>query len=218
VTAGPVGILGGTFNPVHNGHLRLAIELRERLGLEEVRLVPAARPPHRDAPDCPAEVRAELVSLAVAGEPGLCCDDRELYRAGPSYTIDTLGDIRQALGAATPLCLLVGADALAGLDSWHRWRELLDVAHLVAVARPGWELPTGGVVGEWIQRHRDDDLERLRREPAGMLLVEPLRPLAISSTEIRSLVAAGRSARYLVPDRVWEHIKSAGLYAGDGKQ
>ena len=112
----PVGILGGTFNPVHHGHLRAALELRERLGLAEVRLMPAAQPPHRETPDCPAELRAEMVSLAIADEPGLVCDRRELLRQGPSYTIDSLEELRAELGEQTGLCLIVGVDAVAVFD------------------------------------------------------------------------------------------------------
>ena len=138
----PVGILGGTFNPIHYGHLRSALELRERLGLAEVRLVPAARPPHREQPECPVEQRADMVSLAIAGEPGLLCDRRELLREGPSYTVDSLQELRMQLGTEQSLYLIVGADALSAIDSWHRWQEIPALAHIVALARPGWGQPT----------------------------------------------------------------------------
>ena len=211
----PIGILGGTFNPVHYGHLRSALELRETLGLAEVRLMPAAQPPHREAPDCSASLRAELVSLAVAGEPGLCCDRRELGRTGPSYTIDSLQELRTELGPDSSLCLIVGADALAALDSWHRWRELTDLAHIVVLARPGWKVPHLGPVAKWLQQHLVEAAGDLRDSAAGRVLLQHLRPLAISSTEIRQLISNGRSPRYLLPDAVWERIKSAGLYGYD---
>jgi nicotinate-nucleotide adenylyltransferase len=215
VTAGPVGFFGGTFNPVHYGHLRSALELRETLGLAEVRMVPAAQPPHREAPVLSAAQRAELVSLAVRDEPGLRCDMRELEREGPSYTIDSLRELREELGAPTPICLIVGADAVAGLDSWHRWRELLHFAHLVVIARPGWELPEEGLVAELLQQHLTEQPETLQHNPAGSVILQELRPLAISSTEIRALVGAGRSPRYLLPDVVWERIRELGLYRDD---
>lgn len=212
MTAGPVGFFGGTYNPIHYGHLRSALELRETLQLAEVRLVPAAQPPHREEPALSAQLRAELVELAVADEPGLYCDKRELEREGPSYTIDSLGELRQELGAAMPLCLIVGADAVAGLDSWRRWRELLDFAHLLVIARPGWEMPAAGTVADWLQEHLTSTAATLQHNPCGSVMLQELRPLAISSTEIRQLVAAGRSPRYLVPDVVCERIRELGLY------
>ena len=212
MSAGPIGFFGGTFNPIHYGHLRSALELRESLQLAEVRMVPAAEPPHRAAPACPAAVRAELVALAVADEPGLSCDSRELERDGPSYTIDSLRELRAELGGQTSLCLIVGADAVAGLESWHRWRELIDYAHLVVIARPGWELPASGTVADWLQQHSTGAAETLQHNPCGRVILQQLRPLAIASTEIRELVASGRSPRYLVPDVVWERIRELDLY------
>jgi nicotinate-nucleotide adenylyltransferase len=212
VRSAPIGILGGTFNPVHFGHLRSAVELREHLELGEVRLMPAAQPPHRSAPDCSAEQRAAMVCAAIAGEQGLQCDRRELQRPGPSYTIDSLEEIRAEEGPDASVCLIIGADALLGLDRWHRWRELTRYAHLIVIARPGWELTARGAVLEFVEEHRCDDASQLRQHPAGCLLLERLRPLDISATEIRDLVANGRSARYLVPDAVWETIQSNGLY------
>jgi nicotinate-nucleotide adenylyltransferase len=212
VNAAPIGILGGTFNPVHHGHLRSALELREMLGLAEVRLMPAAQPPHREAPACSANLRADLVSLAVAGEAGLSCDRRELDRSGPSYTVDSLQELRLELGPHISMCLIVGADAVAALDGWHRWRELTDLAHIVVLARPGWQVPQAGPVAQWLRKHLVEAQGDLRECAAGLVLLQRLRPLAISSTEIRELIGNGRSPRYLLPDAVWERIKSAGLY------
>ncbi len=211
MSSGPLGIFGGTFNPIHNGHLRSALEVREALGLEHVLLVPAASPPLRDAPSESAELRAELVELAVSCEAGLDCDRRELSRDGPSYTRDTLASLREEQGAARSLCLVVGTDTLEQLDRWHRWQELLELAHLVVIARPGWEAPTGGVVGEWLQQHAAGP-EALRDAPCGCVVTMELRQLAISATEIRAMIAAGRSPRYLLPDAVWDHIQRTGAY------
>jgi nicotinate-nucleotide adenylyltransferase len=213
--AAPVGVLGGTFNPVHHGHLRSALELVERLDLARLHLMPSAQPPHREAPDCSAEDRAAMVELAVRGEPRLVCDRRELRRAGPSYSFDSLISLRAELGAERSLCLSVGFDAVAELDGWHRWRELLDLAHLVVIARPGWQLPQGGEVAEWLAQHRVHEHAALRAAPAGGVLVETLRPLDISATDIRALLAAGRSARFLLPDSVLGYIESHHLYQAE---
>ena len=207
----PVGVLGGTFNPVHYGHLRSALELVERLQLQQLRLMPCAVPPHREAPACSAQHRAAMVGLAVAGEPRLICDSRELQRKGKSYTIDSLIELRDELGADPGLCLVMGCDAVLAIDTWHRWRELLDWAHIVVIARPGWHLPQSGTVARWLAGHQLPAAAALER-PAGGIIVEELRPLAISATEIRDLLTAGRSARYLLPEPVLDYIESHRLY------
>ncbi len=208
----PVAVFGGTFNPVHYGHLRSALELVERLQLERLHLMPCAVPPHREAPSCSAEHRSAMVELAVAGEPHLVCDSRELRRSGHSYTYDSLVELRSELGDGHSLCLVMGYDAVLKIDTWHRWQELLDQAHIVVLARPGWQLPGEGVVARWLAQHRAAGRGILRQAPAGGVLVEELRPLAISSTEIRELLAAGRSARYLLPEPVLDYIESNRLY------
>ena len=210
--SGPVGVFGGTFDPVHYGHLRSALELVERLELQQLRLMPCAVPPHRDVPTCDATHRAAMVELAVAGEPRLVCDKRELERRGTSYTIDSLLELRRELGAECSLCLVMGCDAVLEITGWHRWQELLDWAHVVVIARPGWQLPVEGVVANWLQAHRLTGPGQLGAQPCGGVLIEELRPLAISSTEIRSLLAAGRSARFLLPQAVLDYIQSHSLY------
>jgi nicotinate-nucleotide adenylyltransferase len=208
----PVGILGGTFNPVHYGHLRSALELVERLQLQQLRLMPCAEPPHREAPSCSAAHRAAMVKLAVAGEPRLACDTRELQRRGKSYTIDSLQELRAELGAGQSLCLVMGCDAVLGITRWHRWQELLDWAHIVVIARPGWELPGSGLVAEWLGSHRLERSQGLQQRSAGGIIIEELRPLAISSTEIRGLMQEGQSARYLLPEPVLDYIQLHSLY------
>ena len=208
----PVGVFGGTFNPVHYGHLRSALELVERLGLARLHLMPCAVPPHREAPSCSAHDRAAMVALATEGEGRLHCDTRELERDGPSYTIDSLLDLRGELGAGHSVCMVMGCDAMIKLNTWHRWRELLDVAHIAVIARPGWHFPETGEVAEWLNEHRCDDPAVLGSAPAGGLLVEELRPLDISSTEIRDMLAEGRSARYLLPEPVLDYIQERHLY------
>jgi len=208
----PIGVLGGTFNPVHYGHLRSALELVEKLRLEKLHLMPCANPSHREAPQCSAQHRAAMVELAVAREPQLLCDTRELMRSGPSYMIDSLMELRDELGEQRSLCMVLGCDAVIAIDTWHRWEELLDWAHIVIIARPGWSLPEQGKVAKWLQAHRVEKLDRMHTQSAGDILVEELRPLAISSTEIRELLAARRSPRYLLPPTVLDYIEEHHLY------
>lgn len=197
---------------MHYGHLRSALELVERLQLEQLRLMPSASPPHRDAPECSAERRAAMVELAVSGEPRLVCDAREMQRPGKSYTIDSLIELRGELGAQRGLCMVLGCDAVQDIATWHRWQELLDWAHIVIIARPGWQLPRAGELAQWLKTHQLESSELLRQRPCGGIAIEELRPLAISSTEIRDLLASGRSARYLMPQSVLDYIQTHTLY------
>ncbi|KZX56801.1 nicotinic acid mononucleotide adenylyltransferase [Halioglobus sp. HI00S01] len=207
-----VGVFGGTFNPIHYGHLRSALELVERLGLDHLRLMPCAVPPHREAPSCSAQDRLAMVELAVVGESRLRCDRRELDRDGLSYTYDSLVDLRGELGEGHSLSMVLGADAVQRINTWHRWLELLDVAHVVVLARPGWEFPREGEVAQWLATHRLASAAALNEQACGGVLIEELRPLAISSTEIRSLLAGGHSPRYLLPEPVLDYIQERQLY------
>lgn len=203
--------MGGTFDPVHCGHLRSAVEVRELLRFDQVRLIPAHVPPHRTQPLGTSAQRLHMLQLAIADEPGLVADGRELERSGPSYTFDTLTELRVELGDRIALSLIVGMDAFAELDTWHRWRELLDVANIVVIARPGSGLPTRGDVAELLQRHRVD-ADALRQQVSGAIAVVELTPLPISATAIRTLIRNGKSPRYLLPDPVWCFIREHNLY------
>lgn len=206
-----VAILGGTFDPVHNGHLRSAVEVRELLRFDQLRLIPAHVPPHRTQPLATSAQRLQMLQLAIADEAGLVADGRELERSGPSYTFDTLTALRGELDANTALSLIVGMDAFAELHTWHRWRELLDVANIVVIARPGSALPTQGDVAELLQQHRVDAGD-LHRHVSGTVAVVELTPLPISATAIRGLIRNGKSPRYLLPDSVWHFIREHNLY------
>lgn len=206
-----VALLGGTFDPIHIGHLRSALELRERLDFDRILLVPSHRPPHRGEPGASAEQRLRMLELALAGETQLQADARELRRAGPSYTFDTLRELRAELGADCSLSLIVGADAFAALDTWHRWRELPQLAHIVVMARPDCPLPAAGDVAQLLETLRAGP-EALRQRPCGAIVPVALTPLPISATAIRDLVRAGRSPRYLLPDAVWTYIREQALY------
>jgi len=208
-----IGILGGTFDPIHFGHLRPALELQESLDLDEVLFIPSAVPPHRDTPNLDADTRLELLRLAVAGQAGFRVDDRELRRSGRSYMVDTLRSLRDERGEARPLCLLLGMDAFLGLPQWDRWQQLLDLAHVVVAHRPGWNVPSVGELGSLMRERGIRDRRALAERPAGWIYLQGVTSLDISATRIRSLLAAGRSVRYLVPDTVWERIQRDGLYA-----
>lgn len=209
---GAVGVFGGTFNPIHFGHLRSAQELLEALPLAQLRFMPASEPPHRASPQVSAEDRAAMVERAIAGESRFVCDRRELDREGPSYTVASLEELRQELGDERGICLIMGCDALLGLPGWHRWEELLSLAHLVIMARPGWIFPDQGILGSLMRDHAGA-AEDLVREPAGSLVTQTLRPQDISATNIRALLQSGLSARYLLPESVLAYIAERGLYA-----
>jgi len=201
----PLAILGGTFDPVHNAHLRVAWEAAELLDAE-VRLVPANVPPHRDQPIASAHERAAILRAALLGQDRLVLDERELNREGPSWTIDTLIDLRDEIGAERPLILLIGADAFLGLPSWHRWGELFDHAHIGVLTRPGHEiasLPTELRIK--VASRRCADALALTQTPAGRVLQMPVTPLEISATYVRELLAVGAEPRYLMPDAVIEN-------------
>lgn len=207
-----IGLFGGTFNPVHIGHLRTALELRELLNLDEMRLLPSALPPHRDEPEVSARQRADMVSLAIAGEPGLVLDERELHRMGPSWTLDTLREVRAELGAEARLSFCIGMDSLVSLASWHRWHELTSWAHLVVAARPGWSLPAEGEVAEWLGARRAENAQKLFEQPQGGVLITELTLLPVAATDLRTRISNVRSVRYLTPDTVLDYIKKHQLY------
>lgn len=207
----PIGIFGGTFDPVHFGHLRMAYEVLEDLALAEVRLIPCHIPPHRARPQLGSDRRLELLRLAVADVPGLLVDDRELRRDGPSYTVDTLEQLRGEFSGRS-LCLILGMDSFLGLPSWHRWQELAELANLIVLDRPGSVLPKQGELAEWLAPRRIDAPTRLGTTSAGTVYFHPVTQLDISATQIRRLLASGRPPRFLMPDAVWRQIAEAGLY------
>ncbi|MBV8497544.1 MAG: nicotinate-nucleotide adenylyltransferase [Gammaproteobacteria bacterium] len=208
----PIGIFGGTFDPVHCGHLRTAFELWQELKLAEVRFLPTGTPPHRERLQASPELRLKMVQAAVAGQPGLVVDDREVRRSGLSYSVDTLTELRREYPRRS-LCLLLGMDAFLGLPTWHRWRELLTLAHIVVAHRPGWRAPTTGPLGEVMVDHGTGAIAALHEESAGRVYVRAVTQLEISSTELRALIVAGRDPRYLVPDAVRQIILETRCYA-----
>ena len=207
-----IGIFGGTFDPVHYGHLRTGFELMQALGLAEMRYIPAGRPPHRDQPLADATLRLAMVRAAIAGQPGFTVDDREVRRDGPSYAVLTLEELKSE-APARRLCLAVGMDAFLGLDRWHRWRDVLRLAHVVVAHRPGWRAPADGTLGELLSACGTRDPARLAAADAGLVYVHAVTQLEISSTDLRNIVTGGRDPRYLVPDEVREIIRRTGCYS-----
>jgi len=207
----PLGIFGGTFDPIHYGHLRTAFELLQALELEDVRFIPCGNPPHRTVALADGATRLAMLRLAVEGLPGFSVDDRELRRKGPSYSIDTVISLREEFPDRS-LCLIIGMDAFLGLPGWHRQDEILDFAHIVVAHRPGWEAPADGPLGELLARHRTQTPDDLCTALHGRIYIHAVTQLEIASTEIRDLVAAGRDPRFLMPDAVRNMIMETSCY------
>jgi len=210
----PIGVFGGTFDPIHFGHLRLAEEMAQGIGLSRVMFIPAGQPPHRGAPRTAAAHRLEMVRRAVAGNPRFAVDAREVESPHPSYTVDTLTTLRAELGDEQPLWLLLGADAFLELPTWHAWRRLFELAHIAVAARPGAQLMASDAMPEVLKN------EVSQRQVAagsgtggaGSVLLRQMTPLDISATAIRDTLARHGSARYLLPDAVLDYIHEHHLY------
>ncbi len=202
-----IGIFGGTFDPIHYGHLRPAAEVGQLLSLEKLFLVPASVPPHRQAPVATAEQRLQLMRLAVSEFPQMEVDDCEIRRGGISYTVDTLRHYRQ-LYPQTSLCLLLGSDAFASMQSWHQWRSLLTLAHLVVMQRPHHD----DVVPEWSEARLIRHVDGLMNSASGKVYIQKVTPQNISATGIRQAIAAKNEFATLLPSRVLQYIQKYNIY------
>jgi nicotinate-nucleotide adenylyltransferase len=214
----PIGILGGTFDPIHHGHLRIAQEALEQCDFTQVRFVPCGTPPHRPAPLASAKARWEMVRLALNGHPDFLVDVREVFRTDPCYTVDTLAGLRAELGEQLPLCLILGGDAFLQLHTWHEWKRLFELAHIVVLQRAGG-LPLGNAMNSADPALQDEYRARLapgrgalHEAPNGAIFVADMPALEISSTDIRRRCAEGKNIRYLVPDAVTNYINTNSLY------
>lgn len=213
---GAIGLFGGTFDPVHVGHLRTAWELRERLGIDRVHFIPAAVPPHRPQPEASAEVRAQMLEAALAGDDKAIVDRRELERDGRSYSVDTAESLR-AEYPDHALCLLLGMDAFIGLPEWRDWERLLTLVNIVVARRPGARLPDSGSLGRLLLERRVEPAQSALWAAAGQLVVQDVTQLEVSATDLRASIRAGIEPRYLVPDAAWNIIAINRCYAeGDG--
>ncbi len=208
----PIGIFGGTFDPIHYGHLRTAFEMLQALRFGEVRFMPCGSPPHRGSPIAAAELRLNMVRVATAGQHGFVVDDRELLRDGPSYSVDTLTALRGEF-PLQPLALIIGMDAFLSLPKWHQWRQILQLAHIVVAHRPGWRAPDMGPLGELLAERGTHRIGDMHQAKSGHIYVLDVTQLEISSSDIRELVAAGRDPRFLMPDAVRSVIEQSGCYA-----
>ena len=209
-----IGILGGTFDPIHFGHLRPALEIAETFQLDELRFIPSARPPHRWQPVASAQHRLEMVKLAIDGTPGFVLDEREYLRTGSSYTVDTLQSIRDEV-SDTPLLMLLGQDAFESFTDWHDWKKILTLTHIVVSSRPGYQHASQ----DWMQNHLIDGslhdvVIKVQKKPAGFITFCDVTQLDISATSIREQQLKGKSSRYLLPKNVADYIKHHQLYIG----
>lgn len=204
--------MGGTFDPIHNGHLRSALEVQQWLGIDQVYLMPARTPVHRDAPGRTAMQRLAMVEAAVAATPQLCADSREVLAEQPSYTLYTLQALRQQLGPQLPLCMIIGMDSLLNLPGWYGWKQFSGLCHILVLHRPGYHFEPGDELAVFLATHQTDDRAELFAAPAGRVLLHEQTPLDISATNIRSLIARGQSPQYLLPETVWQYIIQHQLY------
>lgn len=213
----PLALLGGTFDPIHFGHLRMAEELAEALEIEQVRFIPAGRPPHRGQPRAASIHRLEMARLAIASNPRFVLDEREFHRDAPSYSVDTLADLRAEAPAATPLVLFMGADAFMGLTTWHEWRRLFELAHVAVAHRPGfsaaaWEDALPDPLRRLLATRRAEQAGEILEKPAGRIFLHSITQLDISASQIRDRALRGRSLRYLLPDAVIAYLNENHLY------
>lgn len=213
----PIGILGGTFDPVHHGHLRLAQEALEQCNLAAIHFIPSGTPPHRNAPHASAIQRLDMLRLALQGNPAFVLDEREIYRIDPCYTVDTLTALRAEHGMQQPLCLLMGGDAFLLLHSWHEWKSLFELSHIVVMQRVGH--PLGNSIHGTNESLHHEYRARLAPSPrilcdspAGAILVANMPALEISATDIRKRCAEKKNIHYLLPDVVADYIQLHHLY------
>jgi nicotinate-nucleotide adenylyltransferase len=209
-----IGILGGTFDPVHFGHLRPALDVAEQLNLDHVRLIPCSVPPHRTPPQATAQQRLTMLQLAIKNKSQFTVDDCELQRDGPSYSVDTLKSLRDEF-PDTALYLILGTDAFLGLQSWHQWEQIIELAHIVVMQRPDERLDMSEEFKQWYQQHLAK--ENNQTELAGLIWPVNVMQLAISATIIRQQITAGASPQFLLPDSVISLIEVLGLYQQQDK-
>lgn len=205
-----LGLYGGTFDPVHQGHIHAALSAHQYLSLDQVRMILAARPDHRDQPDTANENRWEMLRLACAAHPELRADATELERPGKSYAIDTLCSFRQRYPNAQ-LCWILGMDSYATLPTWHRWRDLLEFGHLVVLERPGQQIVVESVLKDFEVAHQE---QSVGDAAAGRIVFVPTSMLAVSASDIRCRCKVGANPKKLLDQQVWSYINEHQLYIG----
>lgn len=204
--------MGGTFNPIHNGHLRTAVEVLEKFKFSSIRLLPCFQPVHKNSPSALPFQRLDMVSLAAKSCENISVDPREIERQGPSYSVDSLKEIRAEIGPNEPLVMVLGMDSFLSLSTWHKWQELIQYAHLLVVSRPGWEPDFIAELESFYENHRAPSADALQCAPSGLIWLETLTPLAVSSSMIRKLTFQQQSIAYLLPESVQQYIEQNKLY------
>ncbi len=207
-----VAIMGGTFDPIHNGHLRTAVEVLDRYQYSELRLIPCFQPVHKGWPSVSPQQRLEMAKLAISGDSRLRVDSREMDREGPSYSVDTLRDIRSEIGPNESLIMVLGMDSFLSLPTWQNWQELIQYSHLLVVSRPGWEPDLISELSAFCENYRAASSHELQCAPSGRVWFETLTPLGISSSMIRALARKNESIAYLLPEPVQKYIEQHQLY------
>lgn len=207
----PIGILGGTFDPIHNGHLHIANEIFLHLNLQTIHLIPCYKPVHRNLPLASAPDRLAMVKLAVADQAGLIADDREIIRGGPSYMIDTLHSLRQDF-PRTPLCLIMATDAFQYFDKWKNWQEIADIAHLVVVNRNDYPSPNVTALKTLLEKKQSKNPRVLKQTLGGHIYLMQIPKLDVSGTEIRRLITHGGNPEGMLPEAVLSYIQTHHLY------
>ena len=205
-----IAIIGGTFDPVHFGHLRPALDIAEKLSLDEVRFIPSATPPHRWQPEASADQRLQMVKLAIEGIKPFILDDREYHREGASYTIDTLKSIRSEIGTDTPFSMILGLDAFRSFTSWKDWKDIINTCHIIIAARPGYEVDS--TLDEILSSRITIEVNDLKEQAAGKIYFCDVTQLDISATMIRNKLKNKQSCDYLTPAKVCDYIKTNKLY------
>lgn len=206
-------IYGGTFDPIHYGHLKSVTALAEEVSLHQVIIMPNNVPPHRPQPQASSEQRKKMVELAIADNPLFTLDCRELERSTPSWTVETLEQIREEKGTLQPLAFIIGQDSLVSLPRWHRWESLLSLCHLLVCQRPGYPLTMETTaLQEWLDAHRTDSVEQLHQQAAGKIFMAPTPLYDISATTIRARLESGKDCADLVPAPVLNFIRQQHLY------
>ncbi|MDE8602387.1 nicotinate-nucleotide adenylyltransferase [Marinomonas sp. RSW2] len=207
-----VAIMGGTFDPIHNGHLRTAVEVLDRYQYSELRLIPCFQPVHKGRPSVSPQQRLEMAKLAISSDSRLRVDSREMDREGPSYSVDTLRDIRSEIGPNKSLIMVLGMDSFLSLPTWQNWQKLIQYSHLLVVSRPGWEPDLISELSAFCENYRAASSHELQCAPSGRVWFETLTPLGISSSMIRALACKNESIAYLLPEPVQKYIEQHQLY------
>lgn len=206
-----IGILGGTFDPIHYGHLRMGQEILDAHALHSVHFVPCYQPVHRHEPLADPKKRLDMLQMAIQSQPQFVADEREINRKSPSYTVDTLLSLRDEMPHTT-LCLLIGSDAFLDYPRWHEPHHILELAHIIVAHRPNYQLPATGDLIDFMKKYQTNDATLLRKKQAGCIFFQPITALDISAKLIRGQLAMHQSPRYLLPDNVYNYIRTNQLY------